>query len=211
MSLSNAAGASSALPVLNFVTSCELPTQWATFTLHAFLEAATSKEHIALTLGDVTSGGPVLARLHSECLTGDALFSQRCDCGAQLEAALQKIAHEGRGLLLYMRQEGRGIGLLSKIAAYRLQDAGADTVEANQALGFAPDQRDYRICLPMLQFLRVNELRLMTNNPQKIEALESLGVKITERVPLEVGRNRFNLRYLQTKARKLGHLIDPEQ
>lgn len=208
MSLSNAAGASSAPPVLSFVTSCELPTLWATFTLHAFLEAATNKEHIALTLGDVAAGGPVLARLHSECLTGDALFSQRCDCGAQLEAAFQRIAQEGRGLLLYMRQEGRGIGLLSKIAAYRLQDAGADTVEANQALGFAPDQRDYRVCLPMLQYLRVDELRLMTNNPRKIEALGSLGVTVTERVPLRVGENRFNLRYLQTKASKLGHLID---
>ena len=209
MSLSTAAGASSAPPVVNFVTSCELPTPWAIFTLHAFLEAATNKEHIALTLGDIAPDEPVLARLHSECLTGDSLFSQRCDCGAQLEAALQKIALEGKGLLLYLRQEGRGIGLLPKIAAYRLQDGGADTVEANQALGFAPDQRDYRICLPMLQHLGVNKLRLMTNNPRKIEALESLGVRITERVPLKVGENCFNLRYLQTKASKLGHLIDP--
>lgn len=163
-----------------------------------------------MALGEVGDGAPVLARLHSECLTGDALFSQRCDCGAQLEAALQKIAAEGRGVLLYLRQEGRGIGLIGKLRAYHLQDGGADTVEANQQLGFAPDQRNYRLCLPMLQHLGVRSLRLMTNNPRKIDALEQLGISVTERIALHIKKNRFNRRYLQTKASKLGHMADPE-
>jgi GTP cyclohydrolase II len=192
---------------LEYVTTCELPTRWATFQLHAFVEPATGKEHVALTLGDVSDGAPVLARIHSECLTGDALFSQRCDCGPQLEASLQKIAAEGRGALLYLRQEGRGIGLINKIHAYRLQDAGADTVEANQELGFAPDQRNYRLCRPMLQQLKIKTLRLMTNNPRKIDALKQLGLEVTERIPLIVKRNPFNERYLNTKAAKLGHFF----
>lgn len=194
---------------VEFVSSCELPTPWATFTLHGFIEVSTGKEHVALTLGDIGDGEPVLARLHSECLTGDALFSQRCDCGAQLETALQRIATEGRGALLYLRQEGRGIGLLNKIQAYRLQDAGADTVEANQRLGFEPDQRNYGICKPMLQHLGITALRLMTNNPRKVDALTALGLTVTERLALLVKRNPFNERYLKTKAAKLGHLIHP--
>lgn len=194
---------------LEFVSSCELPTPWATFMLHGFLALSTGKEHLALTLGDVADGAPVLARLHSECLTGDALFSQRCDCGAQLEAALQSIAKEGRGVLLYLRQEGRGIGLLNKIKAYRLQDAGADTVEANQRLGFEPDQRIYDMCQPMLRHLGIDAVRLMTNNPRKVDALTGSGVAVTERIPLLVKRTPFNERYLKTKAAKLGHLICP--
>lgn len=190
-----------------YVEPCDLPTPWATFQLHAFVEKSTGKEHLALTLGDVGNGQPVLARVHSECLTGDALFSQRCDCGAQLETALRKIAAEGRGALLYLRQEGRGIGLVNKIHAYRLQDAGADTVEANQELGFAPDQRNYRLCQPMLKQLAITALRLMTNNPRKIAALESMGVQVVERIPLVVNRNPHNERYLSTKAVKLGHLL----
>lgn len=194
---------------ITYVTACDLPTPWATFRLHAFVESGSGKEHLALTLGEVGDGAPVLARLHSECLTGDALFSQRCDCGAQLETALQKIATEGRGVLLYLRQEGRGIGLVGKLKAYHLQDCGADTVEANEALGFAPDQRNYRLCLPMLQHLGVASLRLMTNNPRKIDALQQLGIPVTERIALQVKTNKFNRRYLQTKASKLGHMIDP--
>lgn len=190
---------------LEYISSCELPTPWATFQLHAFLEPATSKEHLALTLGDVGSGEPVLARLHSECLTGDALFSQRCDCGAQLEAAMKKVATEGRGAILYLRQEGRGIGLLNKVLAYRLQDAGADTVEANQALGFAPDQRNYAICKPMLDHLQIKSVRLMSNNPRKAAALTEFGIKVEENIPLIINRNPHNERYLQTKATKLGH------
>ncbi|RBA23362.1 ribA: GTP cyclohydrolase II [Herminiimonas fonticola] len=180
---------------------------WATFRLHAFVEPATGKEHVAITLGDVANGEPVLARIHSECLTGDALFSLRCDCGPQLEAALKKIAEEGRGALFYLRQEGRGIGLVNKIRAYQLQDAGADTVEANEALGFKPDQRNYKLCKPMLQHLQISSLRLMTNNPRKITAMEQLGLKVVERVPLVITRNPFNERYLTTKAAKLGHLF----
>jgi GTP cyclohydrolase II len=192
---------------LDYVTSCALPTPWAQFTLHAFVEHATGKEHLAMTLGDLADGAPVLARVHSECLTGDVLFSQRCDCGAQLEGALQKIAEEGRGILLYLRQEGRGIGLVNKIRAYRLQEQGADTVEANLALGFHADARNYALCLPMLQQFGITALRLMTNNPRKLDAMRKLGVEVTERVPLLVNRNAFNTHYLDTKARKLGHMM----
>lgn len=192
---------------IEFVASCELPTPWATFTLHGFIEHDTGKEHLAISLGTVNDGAPVLARVHSECLTGDALFSQRCDCGAQLETALQKIAEEGRGVLLYLRQEGRGIGLLNKIRAYRLQEQGADTVEANHQLGFGDDLRDYALCKPMLQQLGVTSLRLMTNNPRKVAALGKDGVPVESRIPLIVNRNRFNTRYLDTKEAKLGHLL----
>ncbi|MFZ6648083.1 GTP cyclohydrolase II [Undibacterium sp. TJN25] len=197
-------------PLLEYVESCKLPTTWATFQLHGFVEPATGKEHVALTLGDVANGEPVLARIHSECLTGDALFSQRCDCGPQLELALQKIAKEGRGLLMYLRQEGRGIGLLNKIRAYHLQDGGADTVEANQRLGFAADLRNYSLCEPMLKHLGISSLKLMTNNPRKIDAMGKINVTITEHVPLIIKRNQYNERYLSTKATKLGHLIQPE-
>ncbi|MBV8665283.1 MAG: GTP cyclohydrolase II [Burkholderiaceae bacterium] len=199
----------SADPTLIYVAPCHLPMPWATFQLHAFVEKSTGKEHLALTLGDLADGQPVLARIHSECLTGDALWSQRCDCGAQLEAGLRRIAEEGRGALFYLRQEGRGIGLVNKIHAYRLQDAGADTVEANQELGFAPDQRNYRLCRPMLKQLGIRSLRLMTNNPRKIQAVEALGLEVVERIPLVMQRNPHNERYLKTKADKLGHLIHP--
>ena len=194
---------------LDYITFCALPTPWAQFTLHAFVEHATGKEHLALTLGDIGNGAPVLARVHSECLTGDVLFSQRCDCGAQLEVALKRISAEGRGILLYLRQEGRGIGLINKIRAYRLQEGGADTVEANEALGFHADARNYALCQPMLAQFGITSLRLMTNNPRKIDAMEKLGVRVVERVPLLVNRNKFNQSYLDTKARKLGHLLTP--
>ena len=195
--------------LLDYVTSCALPTPWAQFTLHAFVEHATGKEHLAMVLGDIGDGEPVLARVHSECLTGDVLFSQRCDCGAQLEGALRKIAGEGRGVLLYLRQEGRGIGLVNKIRAYRLQEAGADTVEANLALGFHADARNYELVKPMLDQFGVESLRLMTNNPRKIDAVEKLGFTVAERVPLLVNRNAFNNTYLNTKAAKLGHMMTP--
>jgi len=190
-----------------YVAPCKLPTPWATFQLHAFVEQSTGKEHLALTLGDVADGQPVLARLHSECLTGDVLFSQRCDCGEQLEAALRAVAEAGRGVVLYLRQEGRGIGLINKIHAYRLQEAGADTVEANQELGFAADQRNYSMCYPMLKQLGIASLKVMTNNPRKINALEAMGVVVAERVPILVGRNPHNEKYLTTKADKLGHMM----
>jgi GTP cyclohydrolase II len=192
---------------LEFIDACKLPTQWADFTLHAFLERATGKEHLVLTLGELSSNSPVLARVHSECLTGDALFSQRCDCGAQLEKAMQIIAKQGRGMVLYLRQEGRGIGLLNKIHAYHLQDEGVDTVGANQALGFAADLRDYSLCKELFTYFHVSKLRLMTNNPAKVEALQNLGIEISERIPLITGLTPHNLHYLGTKAKKLGHVI----
>jgi len=195
---------------LEYVDSCNLPTTWANFRMHAFVEPATGKEHIALTLGDVADGKPVLARIHSECLTGDALFSLRCDCGPQLEMALKKIADEGRGVLLYLRQEGRGIGLLNKVRAYHLQDDGADTVEANQKLGFAADLRNYSLVEPMLQHLGIHSLRLMTNNPRKLSAMEGLKVTVAEHVPLIIERNPYNDRYLNTKLNKLGHMLAPD-
>lgn len=196
--------------LLDYASSCVLPTPWAQFTLHAFVEHATGKEHLAMTLGEIGDGEPVLARVHSECLTGDVLFSQRCDCGAQLEGALKRIAAEGRGILLYLRQEGRGIGLVNKIRAYRLQEAGADTVEANLQLGFHADARNYELCQPMLAQFGIKTLRLMTNNPRKIDAMEKMGVRVSERVPLLVNRNAFNNTYLNTKESKLGHLMTPE-
>lgn len=189
------------------IDSCELPTPWALFRLHGFIDEDSGQEHVAVTLGDIDDGQPVLARVHSECLTGDGLFSQRCDCGAQLEEALKRIAKAGRGVLLYLRQEGRGVGLINKIRAYRLQDAGADTVEANEQLGFAADMRRYDVCKPMLDHFGVTQLMLMTNNPAKVAALQEMGVKVTERVPLLAGHNCLNEHYLATKAAKLGHVF----
>jgi GTP cyclohydrolase II len=199
----------SAEPKLDYIPSCELPTPWAKFALHGFVDQATGKEHLAITLGDITGDAPVLARIHSECLTGDALFSQRCDCGAQLEAAMQRIAAEGRGVILYLRQEGRGIGLVNKLRAYRLQDGGMDTVQANHALGFSDDERNYRLVKPMLAQLGVQSLRLMTNNPRKLRAMQEDGVPVAERVPHEAGRNADNEQYLATKASKLEHMFAP--
>ena len=199
-------------PDIAHVASCSLPTPWATFQLHAFLEQSSGKEHLALSLGEFNDGAPVLARLHSECLTGDALFSQRCDCGAQLESALRRIAEEGRGILLYLRQEGRGIGLINKIRAYQLQEQGADTVEANHQLGFADDLRDYAMCAPIFSHFGIHSLRLMTNNPRKLAALKGLDISI-ERLEHLTGITRFNAHYLATKASKLGHMMTaaPEQ
>jgi len=196
---------------IHYVASAQLPTQWGVFSIHGFEETATGKEHIALVMGDIADGEPVLMRIHSECLTGDALFSQRCDCGPQLQAALEAIAAEGRGLLLYLRQEGRGIGLLNKIRAYALQDKGADTVEANQQLGFDADLRQYAICEAMLKHLQVKKVRLMTNNPRKVKALQDQGIEVIERKSLQFGRNPHNEAYLKTKQGKLGHLFDPDQ
>ncbi len=195
---------------LLFVQSSRLPTEWGEFEIHGFDDPDSQKEHIALSMGDVADGEPVLLRIHSECLTGDALFSRRCDCGPQLEAAMRRIASEGRGVLLYLRQEGRGIGLINKIKAYHLQDSGADTVEANEQLGFGADLRDYSVCKSMLRHLGVSRIRLMTNNPRKMQALEAMGFEVVERLPLQLGSNPHNARYLATKAGKLGHLFNEE-
>ena len=189
------------------VAQAKLPTPWAEFTIHGYQDELTGQEHVAVTLGDV-SGEPVLVRMHSECLTGDALHSLRCDCGFQRDAALKAIADEGRGALIYLRQEGRGIGLLNKIRAYALQDEGADAVEANPRLGFAADLRDDGVGAQMLHHLGVRQMRLLTNNPRKIAALEGYELEIVERVPLYAGRNPYNQDYLQTKQDKLGHLGD---
>jgi GTP cyclohydrolase II len=187
------------------VPACTLPTLWGTFQLHVFADEAARKEHVALTLGNLPTRAAVLLRIHSECLTGDTLFSLRCDCGTQLREALQAIAAEGRGVLLYLRQEGRGIGLDSKIKAYALQETGLDTVAANQALGYAADERNYAMCGPMLRYLGVSSVRLMTNNPQKIAALRNCGVGVT-RIPIASVRTSHNGQYLHTKRTKLGHL-----
>lgn len=192
---------------LDYVASSQLPTPWATFNIHIFTDPANGKEHLALTLGNIANGEPVLARVHSECLTGDALFSQRCDCGAQLETAMQTIAQTGRGMILYLRQEGRGIGLVNKIRAYQLQDQGADTVEANEQLGFPADMRRYDLCRPMLDHFGVTSVRLLTNNPRKVKALQEQGITVTERLPIQVNRNPFNEGYLSVKAAKLGHWL----
>ena len=192
---------------LKRVAQAKLPTPWGCFTIVGFEEIATGKDHVALVLGDINDHSSILTRVHSECLTGDALFSLRCDCGFQLEAALKQIAKEGKGILIYHRQEGRNIGLLNKIRAYALQDQGLDTVEANERLGFAPDERDFTLCADMLRLLNVSQIRLLTNNPEKIKVLEQAGINVTERVPLEVGENPSNEHYLATKANKLGHLL----
>ncbi len=193
-----------------YVESSRLPTAWGEFEMHGFEDAESNKEHVVLTMGDASDGAPVLARIHSECLTGDALFSMRCDCGSQLQAAMKAIAEEGRGAIFYLRQEGRGIGLLNKIKAYKLQDAGADTVEANEQLGFGADMRDYSLLKPMFEHLSIISVRLMTNNPRKVAALEEQGVEVVERIALETGSNPHNEKYLSTKAGKLGHMFEAQ-
>jgi GTP cyclohydrolase II len=191
---------------LAFIASSKLPTEWGEFRIHVFLHDESGKEHLALVFGEPRAGEPVLARVHSECLTGDALHSLRCDCGSQLKEAMKRIAAKGCGVILYLRQEGRNIGLGNKIRAYALQDQGADTVQANMELGFAADERDYSMCAPMLQHLGVDTLVLMTNNPRKVSALEALGVSVPERLPLITGENLHNRHYLATKRDKLGHI-----
>lgn len=192
----------------NFITSSKLPTPWAIFNLYVFVDKKTKKEHLVIGLGDLSAPEPLLLRLHSECLTGDALFSLRCDCGPQLQKALERIAEKGRGAVFYLRQEGRGIGLVNKIRAYYLQDQGADTVEANELIGHLADERDYSLCLPMLEHFNIREVQLMTNNPRKVSALEELGVVVTERIEHCIVPNEHNRFYLHTKAQKLGHMID---
>jgi len=190
---------------LQRIAESKLPTPFADFRLTVY-RSADAKEHVVIALGEL-AGEPPLVRIHSECLTGDALFSLRCDCGSQLQGALEKIAEAGRGAILYLRQEGRGIGLGNKIRAYALQDQGADTVEANHQLGFPADAREYGLAIELLKQLSLNRIRLMTNNPRKLDALEKAGVEVVERVPLETGRNPHNESYLATKASKLGHLL----
>jgi|SRR5579859_343690 len=188
----------------------DLPTRFGTFHIVAFWNNRDGKEHAALVRGDVTDSEDVVVRLHSECLTGDALGSLRCDCRDQLEAALHTIGQLERGIVLYMRQEGRGIGFLNKIRAYGLQDYGYDTVEANLALGFGDDEREYSVAAHMLMSLKVRSVQVLTNNPRKLEALSALGVQVKGRLPLIMPPNPYNVFYLETKARKSGHLLYPE-
>lgn len=196
---------------LRFIESSKLPTRWGTFDIHGFEDPFKGKEHIAITMGDCAAEEPLLIRIHSECLTGDALGSMRCDCGEQLQEAMKRISEQGRGAILYLRQEGRGIGLVNKIRAYNLQDQGADTVEANERLGFGADMRDYSICAPMLEHLGAKTVKLMTNNPRKVKALKELGIDVVDRVQIQADSNPHNAQYLLTKSGKLGHLLKEEE
>jgi 3,4-dihydroxy 2-butanone 4-phosphate synthase/GTP cyclohydrolase II len=185
----------------------KLPTDYGDFELYLYRSTIDQQEHLALVRGEVADGEPVLVRVHSECLTGDVFGSQRCDCGWQLDAAMGRIAEEGRGVLLYMRQEGRGIGLAAKIHAYKLQEEGLDTVEANERLGFPMDLRDYGMGAQMLHDLGVRKIRLMTNNPRKIVGLEGHSLEIVEQIPVKPVPNQHNRRYLETKRLKMGHVL----
>lgn len=184
-----------------------LPTEHGEFILHYYSNTLDDKEHVALVKGDVAQRGNVPVRIHSECFTGDVLGSRRCDCGAQLALAMQLIEAEGYGVLIYLRQEGRGIGLLKKLQAYNLQDQGMDTVDANLHLGYLADEREYSIAALILESLQVQSIRLMTNNPKKIDGLKKLGIDVVGRIPVEVEAHDGNLGYLKTKAKKMAHML----
>jgi 3,4-dihydroxy 2-butanone 4-phosphate synthase / GTP cyclohydrolase II len=194
-------------PPVRRVATAQLPTEFGEFTIHVFENAFGGGEHVALVRGEIGDGENVLARVHSSCLTGDIFHSARCDCGEQLHAALHRIADEGRGILLYLNQEGRGIGLANKIRAYALQEQGCDTVEANERLGFPADVRDYRAAIQMLRDLGVRSTRLMSNNPRKLAGVTGEGLSVSERLPIEILATASSRRYLQTKKDKLGHLL----
>ena len=193
------------------ITSADMPTEHGNFTVIGYENNLSGEHHLALVKGNVSDGEPVLVRVHSECLTGDAFGSLRCDCGEQCAAALKQIEKEGRGVLVYMRQEGRGIGLINKLKAYSLQDNGLDTVEANLALGFPSDMRDYGIGAQILADLGIKKIKLMTNNPKKLSGLTGYGLEIVERVPIQMSCNKHNIYYLKTKQKKLGHMLNFEE
>ncbi len=188
-------------------TVVDLPTKYGYFKAYSYQSKLTGEDHLALVKGDIVNGEHVLVRVHSECLTGDVFGSQRCDCGEQLDMAMRRISQEGKGVLLYMRQEGRGIGLVNKLKAYHLQDQGMDTVEANHALGLPADMRDYGIGAEILADLGIHQIRLLTNNPKKITGIEGFGLEIVERIPIEVAYNENNWLYLKTKRDKMGHML----
>jgi len=187
------------------IAEANLPTHWGEFKVIAFEDKKLNEEHLLLYMGELQNDS--LLRIHSQCLTGDTLYSLKCDCGSQLAMALQRISEEGVGMIIYMAQEGRGIGLVNKIRAYELQDKGMNTVEANEALGFAADERDYSYCKEILSAVNISSVRLMTNNPRKIKGLEDVDIKVTERVSIEIEPNKHNQDYLKVKADKLGHMI----
>ena len=189
------------------IAEAKLPTHWGEFKVIAFEDKKLNEEHLLLYMGELQNDS--LLRIHSQCLTGDTLYSLKCDCGSQLAMALQRISEEGVGIIIYMAQEGRGIGLVNKIRAYELQDKGMNTVEANEALGFAADERDYSYCKEILSAVNISSVRLMTNNPRKIKGLEDVDIKVTERVSIEIEPNKHNQDYLKVKADKLGHMIGP--
>ena len=191
---------------VNIAARTKLPTPFGEFELIGF-ETESGQEHVALAMGSYSDGEPVLTRVHSECLTGDALFSERCDCGPQLEAAMQKVSAEGRGVIVYLRQEGRGIGLINKLRAYAEQDKGLDTVEANEILGFLPDARDYNVAASILEAMNIQQIRLLTNNPDKLQSLQDAGIQVIERVPHHVAGSPHNKHYMATKTKKFGHLL----
>ncbi|MBI9031312.1 bifunctional 3,4-dihydroxy-2-butanone-4-phosphate synthase/GTP cyclohydrolase II [bacterium] len=193
--------------LVQLISKAKLPTHFGDFDIYIFRSTISNEEHLALVKGDIADGKDMLVRVHSECLTGDALFSARCDCGQQLEYAFDRISEEGRGVILYMKQEGRGIGIANKIKAYHLQDHGRDTVEANLELGFPEDLREYGIGAQMLAYLGVKEMRLLTNNPKKVVGLEGYGLKIVARLPIEIEAIKENHFYLKTKKDKMGHLL----
>lgn len=195
------------MPEVTRMTSTRIPTEYGDFQLCFYTNTLDTKEHLAFFMGDLTSAGPVLVRVHSECFTGDVMGSRRCDCGEQLDRSMAMVAQAGVGVVLYMRQEGRGIGLLDKLRAYDLQDQGFDTVDANLMLGHEADERDYTLAALMLEDLGVRSVRLVTNNPAKINALEGAGITVAERVSLAVPANTDNAGYLLTKARRMDHLL----
>ncbi|MBE0665721.1 MAG: GTP cyclohydrolase II, partial [Candidatus Aminicenantes bacterium] len=194
--------------LVEMVSDASLPTRWGNFTIKAFIDHIQKETHIALTQGDLSGEEAVLVRVHSQCLTGDTFGSLRCDCGKQLQTAMEMISHEKKGVLLYLlNQEGRGIGLISKIKAYKLQESGLDTIQANVKLGFKADQRDYGIGAQILRHLGLKKLKLITNNPAKYIALAGYGLEISERIPLEIAPGKENLKYMKTKKEKMGHLL----
>ena len=193
--------------IISFVETSELPTDIANFKVHAFTEEQSKKDHLVIAFGNLKSKKPILARIHSQCITGESFFSMRCDCRFQLTESLKQIASNGSGVIFYLQQEGRGIGLSNKIRAYKLQDEGMDTVEANHQLGFHEDERNYEIVASMADHLNISSVDLMTNNPKKIKALEKMGLKVNKRIPILTKSNQHNKKYLTTKAKKLGHLF----
>ena len=192
---------------LKFIETSNLPTDIGDFKVHAFTDSKDLKDHLAISIGDLSVDKPILSRIHSQCVTGESFFSLRCDCRFQLTESLNQIAKKELGVIFYLQQEGRGIGLSNKIRAYNLQDKGFDTVEANHQLGFEEDERSYETVSEMINFLGIKKIDLMTNNPKKIDALKSFGVIINQRVPLSTNTNKYNQKYISTKIKKLGHLL----